>query len=106
MESLISLISSARMRSNSTCTSRRKPSRTRNRVGSTINRTTPVFQAIRRKRRVRNTSLRRSKDIAPSPHGLDRGIDAGPLQLAAQTIDVHLDDVGRAFPVCFPDVLA
>src|SRR5439155_19835827 len=85
---------------------RRKNSRTRNNVGRTINKTTAVFQAKSLKRRVRTKPLRRSKNIAAPPDGLDQGLLAGALELAAQPVDVHLKHVGGAFPVGFPQVLA
>src|SRR5947208_2323380 len=85
---------------------RRKNSRTRNRVGRTISKTTAVFQAKSLKRRVRTKPLRRSKNIAAPPDGLNQGLLAGALQLAAQPVDVHLEHVGRAFPVGLPEMFA
>src|SRR5262249_12897407 len=75
-------------------------------VGSTISSTTSVFQARSRKRRVRSKDLRRSKDIAAPSNGLDERILSGPLQLAAQPVDVNFEHVGRSFPVGLPQMLA
>ena len=55
-----------------------------------------------RNRNVDASSLnRRTEYIAAPPDRVNEGFLV-PLQFRAKPVDVHLDDVGRAFPVGFP----
>src|SRR4051794_2368569 len=80
--------------------------RTANKVTATRIKTTTVVQNIRRKRTVRTASLSRAKRIAASPDGVNDSFLAPLLQLAAQPIDVHFDDVGGPLPVGLPEAFA
>src|SRR5882724_8959545 len=75
-------------------------------VTTTMTSTTTVTQRSSWKRRVENRSLSRPKRIAASSDCVDQGLLGAALQLAAQPVDVHLDDVGGPFPVGLPEVFA
>src|SRR5271165_6425814 len=80
-------------------------------VTTTMRKTTSVIHRTRRKRSVEKISLSRgAKGIAASSHGVDQGLLGAAvgtfIEFGAQAIDVHLDDVGGAFPVGFPQALA
>src|SRR5260370_4250363 len=75
-------------------------------VTTTMTRTTTVTQRSSWKRSVENRSLSRPKRIAASSDRVDQGLLGAALQLAAQPVDVHLDDVGGPFPVGLPEVFA
>src|ERR1700730_4940700 len=85
---------------------RRNAARTPASVTTTISSTAAVFHALKRKRSERNSGLSCSKRIAASSHGLNHRIVESFVQFAAQPVDVHLDHVGRAFPIGFPQVFA
>src|SRR5260370_39694766 len=73
----------------------------------TITNTTSVIHKTRRNRSVEQNSLTRcTESIAASSHGVDQRLLGAALQLGAEPIDVHLDDVGGAFPVGLPQALA
>src|SRR3954468_18060466 len=75
-------------------------------VAVTMSRTTTVFQNIKRKRRVENKPSSRPKRIAASSYRLDQRVLETFFEFAAQTVDVDFDDVGGAFPVRVPQMLA
>src|SRR6185436_616991 len=79
-------------------------------VNTTISSTTLVYHSVSRNRRLpKKISLRfsgRAKGITPPPDGLDQRPVEAFVQLTAQQVDVHFDDVRRPFPVRFPQVLA
>src|SRR5205085_456371 len=81
-------------------------SRTASMVRHTTRNTTRVTQAVSRKRSVWTMALSRPKSIPASPDGVNQGLPGPPLQLAAQAIDVHFNDVGGPFPIRFPQAFA
>src|SRR6266540_3419281 len=76
-------------------------------VITTIKKTTSVIQITRRNRSVADSSLIRcTENIAAPSNGVNQRLLGAALQLGTEPIDVDLDDVGRPFPVRFPQAFA
>src|SRR3954462_7093832 len=68
--------------------------------------TTMNSQAMTRNPKVRKKSLARSKRITATADGVDQRLLDAFLELVAEAVDMHLDDVRRSFPVRLPQALA
>src|ERR1041385_1388833 len=66
----------------------------------------PPYHSANRTRKRCESSLNRANGIAAASHGLNERFGHEFVELVAEPIDMHLDDVRRSFPIRFPEVLA